>query len=429
MCSPIAFWSNYLKLQPCFLGLSKHNTVNTDLIGLHWNFIWNNPSFALLYEQQLLYKLSGRHFSTPIIHEYMIIRLISTIFSFALVSFSLYGQEANTIFDEFYGEEVLEIKLETDLSALIDDRQSDDYQHAILTFTNKEGGVEMHDLKIKPRGKFRRRVCDFPPIKLNFSKDRLMERGYVAEYDKLKLVTHCLDDKSVSKENVAKEYLAYRLYNELTEKSYRTQLVRINYVDSKGRISRIKRYGVILEETDEMAHRAGGKECEECRGLPASEFDTQVANTMAVFQYMIGNSDYDMDMMRNLKMVRPYLGGGVIPVPYDFDFAGLVNPSYAIPNSDYGLVSVKQRVFLGHKVDSAVLSNTLDRFLERRSAMEAIVENAPLLNRNERNNIIRYLDTFYAEVDSIMRGAPEQQTLRLQALREVSSEAGTQVGK
>lgn len=359
----------------------------------------------------------------------MIIRLISTIFSFALLSFSLYGQEANTIFDEFYGEEVLEIKLETDLTALIGDRQSDDYQHAILTFTNKEGGVEMHDLKVKVRGKFRRRVCDFPPIKLNFSKDRLMERGYVAEYDKLKLVTHCLEDKSVSKENVAKEYLAYRLYNELTEKSYRTQLVKINYVDSKGRVSRIKRYGVILEETDEMAHRAGGKECEECRGLPASEFNTEVANLMAVFQYMIGNSDYDMDMMRNLKMVRPYLGGGVIPVPYDFDFAGLVNPSYAIPNSDYGLVSVKQRVFLGHKVDSAVLSNTLDRFLERRSAMEAVVEDAPLLNRNERNNIIRYLDTFYAEVDSIMRGAPEQQTLRLQALREVSSEAGTQIGK
>lgn len=339
------------------------------------------------------------------------------------------SQDGNTLFDEFYGDEVLEIKLETDLSALIDDRQSDKYQHAIFTFTNKEGGVEIHDLKIKARGKFRRRVCNFPPIKLNFSKDRLMERGYVAEYDKFKLVTHCLNDKAISKDNVAKEYLAYRLYNELTEKGYRVQLVKINYVDSKGRLSRIKRYGFIMEETDEMAHRAGGKECEECRGLPASEYNTQAANLMSVFQYMIGNADYDMDMMRNLKMVRPYLGGGVIPVPYDFDFAGLVNPSYAIPNSDYGLVSVKQRVFLGHKVDSAVLTNTLSRFLERRAAMEKAVENVPLLNRSEREDILLYLDTFFTEVNSIMRGAPEQQPLRLQALREINSEARTEIGK
>jgi len=359
----------------------------------------------------------------------MILRFIITIFSVALAGFSLLAQGSNTIFDEFYGEELLELKLETDLSSLIDERQSDDYQHAILTFTNKAGEVEMHDLKIKARGKFRRRVCNFPPIKLNFSKSRLMERGYVAEYDKLKLVTHCLEDKAVSKENVAKEYLAYQLYEQLSKKSYRTQLVKITYVDSKGRIGRIKRYGFVLEDTDEMAHRAGGKECEECHGLPASELNTQDANTRAVFQYMIGNADYDLAMMRNLKMVKPYLGGGVIPVPYDFDFAGLVNPSYAVPNSDYGLVSVKQRVFLGNEVDSAVLVATLEHFINRRAAMEQTVKDCPMLSRSEQNDVLLYLDTFFQEVDSILRGAPEQQPLRLQALRKVRSNADTQIGK
>jgi hypothetical protein len=359
----------------------------------------------------------------------MILRLIITIFSVALAGFSLIAQSSNTIFDEFYGEELLEIKLETDLSSLIDERQSDEYQHAILTFTNKAGEVEMHDLKIKARGKFRRRVCDFPPIKLNFSKSRLMERGYVAEYDKLKLVTHCLEDKAVSRENVAKEYLAYQLYEQLSEKSYRTQLVKITYVDSKGRIGRIKRYGFVLEDTDEMAHRAGGKECEECHGLPASELAAKDANIMAVFQYMIGNADYDLTMMRNVKMVRPYLGGGVIPVPYDFDFAGLVNPSYALPNSDYGLVSVKQRVYLGHKVDSAVLVSTLEHFINRRSALEQTIKDCPMLGRSERDDILLYLDTFFQETDSILRGSPEQQPLRLQALREGHPNTDTQIGK
>ncbi len=339
------------------------------------------------------------------------------------------AQGNQTIFDAMYGREILELTLETDLSRLLDSRVEEEYQHALLTFTTASGEEEIHDLKIRPRGKFRRRVCDFPPIKLNFSKGRLMERGYIAEYDKLKLVTHCLDDKSASKENVAREYLAYRLYSELTPKSYRVQLVKINYVDSKGRIGRLKRYGIILEDTDEMAHRAGGEECEECRGLSASDMSAKDENLMAVFQYMIGNADYDLKMMRNLKMVRPYLGGGVIPVPYDFDFAGLVNPSYALPSSDYGLTSVKQRVFLGNQVDSAMLTSTLQLFNEKREAMERIIEDCPLLRNSEEQDLVNYLATFYMEAEAILTGSPVQQKLRRQALHESLPVNLTQMGK
>jgi len=359
----------------------------------------------------------------------MTTRLLITIFSIALATIVAQGQPAPTIFDELHRSEITEVELETDLSRLLDGRNMDEYQHAILTFTNKAGRVEKHDLKIKPRGKFRRRVCNFPPIKLNFSKDRLMERGYTAEYDKLKLVTHCLDDKAAGKENVAREYLAYQLYQQLTEKSYRTQLMKITYVDSKDRVSRIKRYGFVLEDTDEMAHRAGGKECEECRGLPASEYIRADENLMAVFQYMVGNADYDLDMMRNVKMVRSYLDNAVIPVPYDFDFAGLVDPSYAIPNSDYGLVSVKQRVFLGHKVDSNQLKTTLALFEERRPKLESTVDDCPLLSRSERQEVLRYLNTFFAESDAILQGVPEPQPLRLQSLQENAGAAKPQMGK
>jgi len=357
----------------------------------------------------------------------MINRLLSTLM--VMIGLSVIGiaQDKQTIFDALYSPEILEVSIETDLSNLIDNRKKDEYQHAIFSYENAAGELEQHDMKLKPRGKFRRSICDFPPIKLNFSKNRLMERGYIAEYDKLKLVTHCIEDKFASKENVGREYLAYRLYNLLSEKSYRVQLIRLTYIDSKDRISRIKRYGFILEDTDEMAHRAGGKECEECINVPASELSLKDEHTMAVFQYMIGNADYNTGMMRNVKMVRSYTGSSVIPVPYDFDFAGLVDPSYAIPNADYGLMSVKQRVFLGQKVDSAMLASTLEHFVANRKAMEKIAEDVKLLNRQGRTEVIRYLDTFFREAETILKNASPRSKLQQQALKENTKSSTNEV--
>lgn len=345
--------------------------------------------------------------------------LIALLALFSLSTVSAAQQADRTIFDGLsFSAEALEVSIETDLASLIDNRKTEDYQKAVFSFENASGTLEVHEIKVKPRGKFRRSVCDFPPVKLNFSKDRLLSSGYIAEYDKLKLVTHCLDDKFVSKENVAKEYLAYRLYNELTPKSYRAQLVKITYIDTKNRISRIKRYGFILEDTDEMAHRAGGKECEECLNVPKEGLSLADENRMAVFQYMIGNADYSTPMMRNVKMVTPYMGSGIIPVPYDFDFSGLVAPSYALPNSDYGLVSVKQRVFLGEKVDAAILAGTLEEFRNKRAAMQAIVNGFKLLSRQGREEVLQYLDTFYEEAEAILSSSPVQHELRAQAVKD-----------
>lgn len=345
-------------------------------------------------------------------------RLLSTLMAIIGLSTLGFAQDKQTIFDALYSPEIIEVNIETDLSNLIDNRKQDEYQYAIFSFENAAGELEQHDIKLKPRGKFRRKICDFPPVKLNFSKDRLMERGYIAAYDKLKLVTHCIDDKYASKENVAREYLAYQLYSLVSDKSYRAQLVELTYIDSKDRVSRIKRYGFILEDTDEMAHRAGGKECEDCINVPANERSLKDEHLMAVFQYMIGNADYSTGMMRNVKMVRPYTGSGVVPVPYDFDFAGFVDPSYAIPNSDYGLVSVKQRVYLGNKVDSITLATTLEHFLSKREAMENEVKDLKLLDRQGRTEVLRYLETFFKEAESILKGSPVRGKLQQQALKE-----------
>ena len=63
---------------------------------------------------------------------------------------------------------------------------------------------------------------------------------------------------------------------------------------------------------------------------------------MSVFQYMVGNTDWSMVRFHNVEVSRTPRGV-YVPVPYDFDWTGLVSTRYARPNEGLGIRSVRQR--------------------------------------------------------------------------------------
>ena len=162
------------------------------------------------------------------------------------------------------------------------------------------------------------RVCDFAPLKLNFSKKDLVKAG-LKEFDKLKLVTHCMDDKSISKEAVMREYLAYKLYNELSNVSLRVQLVKITYVDVNTGEKIKNRYGFLIEDIDELAAR-NNAEVYERMNVQDNQLIATAENNHSFFQYMIGNADWDLKMLRNVKLLQDKRNGKITVVPFDFDF-------------------------------------------------------------------------------------------------------------
>lgn len=304
-----------------------------------------------------------------------------------------------TIFDMLVRPgEVLDITITTDLKSLIEERRTEDFQDAKLIYKDLNGNEIIKDMEVQPRGKFRRRVCDFPPVKLKFPKKKLEAAGLNREFNDLKLVTHCIDEKSIGNEYLLREYLAYELYSELTPNSYRVQLVKITYEDSEGRMGKIKRYGFIIEDTDEMAARVGGLEFEQMN-VSADSISVKDENIMSLFQYMIGNADFNTVMLRNVKLVKPESGGKSIPVPYDFDFSGLVNASYAIPQGDMGLTSIRDRLYIGNPVSQETMRGTLGYFLAKKSSLLGKVENFTLLSRDARIDITNYLKTFFESVE------------------------------
>ncbi|NIP58421.1 MAG: hypothetical protein GWM92_12065, partial [Gemmatimonadetes bacterium] len=83
------------------------------------------------------------------------------------------------------------------------------------------------------------------------------------------------------------------------------------------------------------------------------------------------------------------------PVPFDFDFSGLVNAPYARPRQDLGLGSVRERAFVGTCRAGADVPAALARFRGARRRLLATVDRVPGLDPDERADARAYLESFY----------------------------------
>ncbi|MFK7774441.1 MAG: hypothetical protein AB8F94_20025 [Saprospiraceae bacterium] len=303
-----------------------------------------------------------------------------------------------SIFDVMSQPNELAITLIFDVQEIIDDRKSEKKHPAVLTFIDKEGVLQNWNIDVEARGVFRRYNCpEMPPIKMNFKKSDLKEKG-LSKFDDYKIVTHCIEDYESAKSVVLKEYLAYKYYNSITENSFRVQLLRINYVDSKTGIIR-QHYGFIIEDFALLRDRVGAEKCKNPLGIAKEEINREEYKKLALFQYMIGNSDWSLKQVRNVKIM--FLDGKYVVIPYDFDFAGLVLAPYARVNADYGLTSLRERVYLGFEEDLEDLEAVKKRFKKRQGRFKRKTKYFFLLHKVHRRSVLIYLKSFYKNLDNI----------------------------
>lgn len=307
------------------------------------------------------------------------------------------NENLQSIFDQLKQEKVLLAELEVDLDQLESNRKSNDYLPARFSFTPESGVTQSWQVDVRTRGRFRRKTCEMPPLRIKFSKDDLAAKGLL-KHNVFKLVTHCMEG-AAGDELILKEYLTYELYNLLTDKSFRTQLVKITYKDIETGEQQTQ-YGILIEDTDLMADRLNSTECDECYNMAPERFAPNDLQVHALFQYMIGNTDWSVKMGRNLKLVEDKETGKFMVVPYDFDFSGLVNAKYAIPNSDYSLKTTRQRYFLGNMEAQESLQQAIAFFISQKSTLLDYVNHFELLAKKERKDIARYIKSFYTEIEN-----------------------------
>ena len=321
----------------------------------------------------------------------------------ALIAFLLGGQlsvmattpeSVKSIFDLMYQEEALEMTLEVDLDELERIRRKDEEIPADLSFTDVDGVEQWWKLKVKVRGKFRRTNCiEIPPLKLNFKKSDLKEAG-LAKWDDLKLVTQCVEDKREAREFLKKEFLAYKLYNKISDYSFRVQLLQITYKDRKSK-RKLKQWAFLIEDSAQLRARMAAEKCKDCINLPVAQLDLAASSTTTAFQYLIGNGDWGIANIKNVKLFRK--GEKVIPVPYDFDFSGLVSASYSLANVNYGAQTVKERIYLGplELFDSPEMKEAVNKLSGQRDELITTVMDAKFLSRIHRVEVRDYLNEFF----------------------------------
>jgi len=305
--------------------------------------------------------------------------------------------EKLTIFNEIQGEPLKSITIITAIDSILLNKKRNNSYPATFQYTDADGKTLERSIKIKPRGRSRRQYCDFPPLKIAFSGKELLTNGLRKQHRSLKLVTHCNDGFSANR-NVLKEFLAYKIYNELTDNSLRVQLLKVTYKDTNSDNS-MDKYAILIEDIDELAERMGGKELEGF-GKSFNEFEQDNANIFALFQFMIGNADWKIRTQSNVKFIQANEGEILSLVPYDFDSSGFVDPDYARPFNHLGLSTMKQRLFLGQFDNKKERQKVITFYNEQRKNIYALVKNFKRLDTRTRYEIKEYLNAFYRIINT-----------------------------
>ncbi len=304
----------------------------------------------------------------------------------------------HSIFKELRRDSILELTLETEFKQLIKKKYEEQYQPATIKLTDGNGQPTAYELKIRTRGNIRKKVCYYPPIKLKFKKQWLADQGMDSVFNDVKLVIGCKKGDFYNG-LVLKEYLAYQLYAELTEYHFRTQLINITINDSGDNWKPYNTKAFIIENQDEMASRFNGR-CTKPRIMRSKTIWEDQLALMTLFQYMIGNTDWAFANSHNVRFVRSRDKLRVIPIAYDFDYAGMVNAPYAVHRESIGIENIQERYFLGNCKHKEAFEKVMPLFVEKKDTFYKMVNEFEEMSTKDRKQTISYFDDFYKIIEN-----------------------------
>ena len=310
--------------------------------------------------------------------------------------------------------ETLEISMTAPWHELVGDKGFTGSYPANLAYKDDSGNEVSIDLTVERRGVTRQRVCKIPPIKLRFVKGAAkgtMFRGQKS----LKMVTHCQKNKDYQQYYIL-EMLAYRMYNLLTDRSFRVRPLTITYYQAEAEeqgsgYSFLKKetsagpvFAFLIEDDKDVANRFDLDKLSVPRIKP-SQLETGESALLGLFQYMIGNVDWAAtsgpqpdECCHNVKLIGPEPTrpeDKLYAIPYDFDSSGLVDAKYASPNQSLPITRVTQRLYRGYCVSNPGLEDARQKMLEKEQAIYGLVKAESRLRNTVQKKALRYLEDFF----------------------------------
>lgn len=295
----------------------------------------------------------------------------------------------------FDNEDPLTITLKYDISSFIRTKAKGEYFQAELIIHPTDSTTIVKDIRLKARGNFRRGHCFFPPIYLNFKTDPINQTE-LAGIKKIKMVTHCSTSKAY-REYVMREFLAYKIYNILTESSFRVRLLNINYIDTGKKKSHFEQIGFLIEPMDLLTKRLSAVEVRQ-EIIRGKNLLPEESTFVALFEYFLGNTDWRFNGGHNMKyiklseLLKPY----PVPVPYDFDHAGFVNTTYALPQEWSSAKKVTDREYLGYcQQNKENYLSAITLFNNKKEEIIRTINTFEYLDNKSKSEVMKFVNDFF----------------------------------
>lgn len=284
--------------------------------------------------------------------------------------------QVGSLFDR---TDVLELQLRADWDAFVADRSDTaTYHPAYLSYLTTRAQKTL-PVEIKVRGNFRRRkeICAFPPIRLKVKKS--IREGTLFEGSRrLKMVTHCRDESYV-----LKEYLIYQLYELLVGEGFRTRLAKIHYVDKHEVRNSEERFGFFIESEKMLEKRLEGKLLEDTVAQEVIHHDA--LSRLMVFEYMVGNLDWSVEWSKNIRLLQRPGQASLIPIPYDFDWSGMVGAPYTGLGEEFDY-----RCKPPYCRSKDEFQAVVDEFLTKEQESYDLLKDFPYLANEEKREMLQY---------------------------------------
>ena len=271
------------------------------------------------------------------------------------------------------------------------------YRAAEIRYAGDSGEVHV-PVRVRTRGIWRRKNCDIPPLRLNFSKDSTKKTAF-RHLDNVRLVMHCRDNDEYE-QYVLQEYNLYRVQRLLTPLSLDARLVRVTYVDAEKKDTVTTRWGFLLESEGPFGERVGGKVLD-TKGASPADLDPMENAFFGVWEYFVGNTDFSIAGLHNVALLQR--DTSYFPVAYDYDWSGAVNTRYAGPSPLLmnQIRRVTDRLMRGYCAEPANFEKVFALFKEKKDAIYALYRDSigTTMKPNIADRTLKFFDDFYETIN------------------------------
>ena len=325
-------------------------------------------------------------------------------FFFACISPLVLAQETDTVpGDIFEGTGILQIKIRANFDSLFADAAASHIvsRDARIQYDSPDGRGWKDQIKIETRGNFRMRPqnCSFPPLRISFHQSDTL-RQLFRKNKTLKLVSQCQYQNSEYEQFLVQEYLIYKLYSLLTDYSFRVRMLKVTYVNQGTAFDTLVRYSFVVESPQEMAKRLGYKRVSSTNVL-LNQVDPRQYKLLCFFQYMISNNDWSVAISHNIELLQKDSTSSYIPVPYDFDWSGIIKVPYKVPSSKGMEIIQPDRSFKGEYTRRRQVKDMIRYFRMRQGELYSRVSSCEVLDKQHKLLFLKGIREYYKILNNI----------------------------